>query len=104
MHNSKVFISSYFDGDPPESQNNQRLPKTEPKEEKQNELETSVKTGLNCEKDLQYLCHYVQRQPSLDEELKKDLQKKIDNQRYLDMLVSQKKTDRQTDNWWSFPC
>lgn len=96
MHNSKVFISSYFDGDPPESQNNQRLPKTEPKEEKQNELETSVKTGLNCEKDLQYLCHYVQRQPSLDEELKKDLQKKIDNQRYLDMLVSQKKTDRQS--------
>ncbi|XP_056622648.1 ATP-dependent DNA/RNA helicase DHX36 [Triplophysa dalaica] len=77
---------SYFDGDPPESQNNQRLPKTELKEEKQNELETSVKTGLNCEKDLQYLCHYVQRQPSLDEELKKDLQKKIDNQRYLDML------------------
>lgn len=73
-----------------------RLPKTEPKEEKQeHELGASVKTGLQ-DTDLQYLCHYVERKPSLDEELKKDLQEKKDNQRYLDMLVRQTDKDRQT--------
>lgn len=82
---------SYFDGDPPESQNHLRLTKTEPKKEKrEHELGASVKTG-HSGMDLQYLCHYVERKPSLDEELKEDLQKKTDNQRYLDMLKFREK-------------
>uniref|UniRef100_A0A673N7X4 ATP-dependent DNA/RNA helicase DHX36 n=1 Tax=Sinocyclocheilus rhinocerous TaxID=307959 RepID=A0A673N7X4_9TELE len=81
--------SSYFDGDdPPEPQNIVKVPKIEPKEEKQeneDELGASVKEELD-DTDLEYLFQDVVRIPSLDEELKKDLQKKKDNARYLDML------------------
>uniref|UniRef100_A0A8C1QY34 RNA helicase n=1 Tax=Cyprinus carpio TaxID=7962 RepID=A0A8C1QY34_CYPCA len=81
--------SSYFDGDdPPEPQNIVKVPKIEPKEEKQeneDELGASVKEELN-DTDLEYLFQDVVRIPSLDEELKKDQQKKKDNARYLDML------------------
>lgn len=84
--------SSYFDGDdPPEPQNIVKVPKIEPKEEKQenkDESGASVKEELN-ETDLEYLFQDVGRIPSLDEELKKDQKKKNDNARYLDMLVRQ---------------
>uniref|UniRef100_A0A671QMY5 ATP-dependent DNA/RNA helicase DHX36 n=1 Tax=Sinocyclocheilus anshuiensis TaxID=1608454 RepID=A0A671QMY5_9TELE len=46
---------------------------------------TSVKEELD-DTDLEYLFQDVVRIPSLDEELKRDLQKKKDNARYLDML------------------
>uniref|UniRef100_A0A8C2D056 RNA helicase n=1 Tax=Cyprinus carpio TaxID=7962 RepID=A0A8C2D056_CYPCA len=86
--------SSYFDGDdPPEPQNIVKVPKIEPKEEKQeneDELGASVKEELN-DTDLEYLFQDVVRIPSLDEELKKDQQKKKDNARYLDMLKFREK-------------
>uniref|UniRef100_A0A9J7Y9Z6 ATP-dependent DNA/RNA helicase DHX36 n=1 Tax=Cyprinus carpio carpio TaxID=630221 RepID=A0A9J7Y9Z6_CYPCA len=86
--------SSYFDGDdPPEPQNIVKVPKIEPKEEKQeneDELGASVKEELN-DTDLEYLFQDVVRIPSLDEELKKDKQKKKDNARYLDMLKFREK-------------
>lgn len=83
--------SSYFDGDePPEPQNIVKVPKIEPKEEKQeDELGANVKEDLN-DTDLEYLFQDVVRTPSLDEELKKDQEKKKDNARYIDMLVRQK--------------
>lgn len=85
---------SYFDGDdPPEPQNIVKVPKIEPKEEKQeneDELGASVKEELN-DTDLEYLFQDVVRIPSLDEELKKDQQKKKDNARYLDMLKFREK-------------
>ncbi|XP_042630974.1 ATP-dependent DNA/RNA helicase DHX36 [Cyprinus carpio] len=85
---------SYFDGDdPPEPQNIVKVPKIEPKEEKQeneDELGASVKEELN-DTDLEYLFQDVVRIPSLDEELKKDKQKKKDNARYLDMLKFREK-------------
>ncbi|XP_016086818.1 ATP-dependent DNA/RNA helicase DHX36 [Sinocyclocheilus grahami] len=85
---------SYFDGDdPPEPQNIVKVPKIEPKEEKQeneDELGASVKEELD-DTDLEYLFQDVVRIPSLDEELKKDLQKKKDNARYLDMLKFREK-------------
>uniref|UniRef100_A0A671QSQ0 RNA helicase n=1 Tax=Sinocyclocheilus anshuiensis TaxID=1608454 RepID=A0A671QSQ0_9TELE len=70
------------------SQNIVKVPKIEPKEEKQeneDELGASVKEELD-DTDLEYLFQDVVRIPSLDEELKRDLQKKKDNARYLDML------------------
>uniref|UniRef100_A0A673N6K0 ATP-dependent DNA/RNA helicase DHX36 n=1 Tax=Sinocyclocheilus rhinocerous TaxID=307959 RepID=A0A673N6K0_9TELE len=86
--------SGYFDGDdPPEPQNIVKVPKIEPKEEKQeneDELGASVKEELD-DTDLEYLFQDVVRIPSLDEELKKDLQKKKDNARYLDMLKFREK-------------
>ncbi|XP_026143566.1 ATP-dependent DNA/RNA helicase DHX36 [Carassius auratus] len=85
---------SYFDGDdPPEPQNIVKVPKIEPKEEKQenkDESGASVKEELN-ETDLEYLFQDVGRIPSLDEELKKDQKKKNDNARYLDMLKFREK-------------
>lgn len=86
--------SSYFDGDdPPEPQNIVKVPKIEPKEEKwENELGANVKEELN-DTDLEYLFQDVVRNPSLDEELKKDQEKKKDNARYIDMLV------RRTENY-----
>lgn len=83
--------SSYFDGDdPPEPQNIVKVPKIEPKEEKQeDELGANVKEELN-DADLEYLFQDVVRTPSLDEELKKNLEKKKDNARYIDMLVRQR--------------
>uniref|UniRef100_A0A8C1MEV0 ATP-dependent DNA/RNA helicase DHX36 n=1 Tax=Cyprinus carpio TaxID=7962 RepID=A0A8C1MEV0_CYPCA len=74
--------------EPSEPQNIVKVPKIEPKEEKQeneDELGASVKEELN-DTDLEYLFQDVVRIPSLDEELKKDQQKKKDNARYLDML------------------
>uniref|UniRef100_A0A673NDV9 ATP-dependent DNA/RNA helicase DHX36 n=1 Tax=Sinocyclocheilus rhinocerous TaxID=307959 RepID=A0A673NDV9_9TELE len=74
--------------EPSEPQNIVKVPKIEPKEEKQeneDELGASVKEELD-DTDLEYLFQDVVRIPSLDEELKKDLQKKKDNARYLDML------------------
>uniref|UniRef100_A0A8C2D1T3 RNA helicase n=1 Tax=Cyprinus carpio TaxID=7962 RepID=A0A8C2D1T3_CYPCA len=79
--------------DPPEPQNIVKVPKIEPKEEKQeneDELGASVKEELN-DTDLEYLFQDVVRIPSLDEELKKDQQKKKDNARYLDMLKFREK-------------
>uniref|UniRef100_A0A671QRK5 ATP-dependent DNA/RNA helicase DHX36 n=1 Tax=Sinocyclocheilus anshuiensis TaxID=1608454 RepID=A0A671QRK5_9TELE len=67
--------SSYFDGDDP----------PEEKQENEDELGASVKEELD-DTDLEYLFQDVVRIPSLDEELKRDLQKKKDNARYLDML------------------
>ncbi|XDV29353.1 hypothetical protein PO909_032490 [Leuciscus waleckii] len=83
---------SYFDGDdPPESQNIVKVPKIEPKEEKwENELGANVKEELN-DADLEYLFQDVVRKPSLDEELKKDQEKKKDNARYIDMLKFREK-------------
>ncbi|KAL0168449.1 hypothetical protein M9458_036671, partial [Cirrhinus mrigala] len=78
----------YFDGDDPPELQNIKVPKIEPKAEKQeneDELGASVKEELN-DTDLEYLFQDVVRIPSLDEELKKDQQKKKDNARYLDML------------------
>lgn len=67
-----------------------KVPKIEPKEEKQeDELGANVKEDLN-DTDLEYLFQDVVRTPSLDEELKKDQEKKKDNARYIDMLVRQK--------------
>lgn len=82
--------SSYFDGDdPPEPQNIVKVPKIEPKEEKrEDEVVANVKEDLN-DTDLEYLFQDVVRTPSLDEELKKDQEKKKDNARYTDMLVRQ---------------
>ncbi|XP_051727334.1 ATP-dependent DNA/RNA helicase DHX36 [Ctenopharyngodon idella] len=83
---------SYFDGDePPEPQNIVKVPKIEPKEEKQeDELGANVKEDLN-DTDLEYLFQDVVRTPSLDEELKKDQEKKKDNARYIDMLKFRQK-------------
>lgn len=93
--------SSYFDGDdPPEPQNIVKVPKIEPKEEKQeneDELGASVKEELK-DTALEYLFQDVGRIPSLDEELKKDQEKKKeDNARYLDMLV------RRTEKYFTKP-
>uniref|UniRef100_A0A672P7A2 RNA helicase n=1 Tax=Sinocyclocheilus grahami TaxID=75366 RepID=A0A672P7A2_SINGR len=79
--------------EPSEPQNIVKVPKIEPKEEKQeneDELGASVKEELD-DTDLEYLFQDVVRIPSLDEELKKDLQKKKDNARYLDMLKFREK-------------
>ncbi|XP_077104242.1 ATP-dependent DNA/RNA helicase DHX36 isoform X2 [Siphateles boraxobius] len=83
---------SYFDGDdPPEPQNIVKVPKFEPKEEKrEDELGANVKEELN-DADLEYLFQDVVRTPSLDEELKKDQEKKKDNARYIDMLKFREK-------------
>ncbi|XP_067245956.1 ATP-dependent DNA/RNA helicase DHX36 [Chanodichthys erythropterus] len=83
---------SYFDGDdPPEPQNIVKVPKIEPKEEKrEDELVANVKEDLN-DTDLEYLFQDVVRTPSLDEELKKDQEKKKDNARYIDMLKFRQK-------------
>lgn len=80
---------SYFDGDDPpdDPQIVLKVPKIEPKEERQEEESgASVKKELP-DTDLDYLFQYVVQKPSLDEELKEDLQKKRDNHRYIDMLV-----------------
>ncbi|XP_067275989.1 ATP-dependent DNA/RNA helicase DHX36 [Pseudorasbora parva] len=83
---------SYFDGeDPPEPQNTVKVPKIEPKEEKrEDERGANVKEDPNYA-DLEYLFQDVLRKPSLDEELKKDLEKKKDNARYIDMLKFREK-------------
>ncbi|XP_048066763.1 ATP-dependent DNA/RNA helicase DHX36 isoform X2 [Megalobrama amblycephala] len=83
---------SYFDGDdPPEPQNIVKVPKIEPKEEKrEDELVANVKEDVN-DTDLEYLFQDVVRTPSLDEELKKDQEKKKDNARYIDMLKFRQK-------------
>lgn len=82
--------SSYFDGDDiPEPQNIVKVPKIEPKEEKrEDKLGANVKEDLN-DTALEYLFQDLVQTPSLDEELKKDQERKKDNARYIDMLVRQ---------------
>ncbi|XP_005159264.3 ATP-dependent DNA/RNA helicase DHX36 isoform X1 [Danio rerio] len=85
---------SYFDGDDPvETQNIMPLPKVEPKDEKQEDAiksRASLKEELN-ETNLEYLLQDVVQIPFLDEELKKDQQKKEDNAAYIEMLKFRKK-------------
>lgn len=55
-------------------------------------MKTTVKEE-RVERDLEYLMQEIDRKPSLDEELKRDLQSKRQNSRYLEMLVRDAKTD-----------
>lgn len=56
--------------------------KTEVKEE----IKTEVKEE-RVDRDLEYLVQEIDRKPSLDEELKSELQSKRQNAKYLEMLV-----------------
>lgn len=84
---------SYFDGDDPPDDPEiiLKVPKIEPKEERQEDESGSSVRGELTDTDLDYLFQYVVQKPSLDEELKKDLQKKRDNHRYNDMLKFREK-------------
>nr|XP_055030353.1 ATP-dependent DNA/RNA helicase DHX36 [Misgurnus anguillicaudatus] len=84
---------SYFDGDDPPDVPEivLKVPKIEPKEERrEDESGASVREDLT-DTELDYLFQYVVQKPSLDEELKEDLQKKRDNHRYKDMLKFREK-------------
>ncbi|TRZ01981.1 hypothetical protein DNTS_024156 [Danionella cerebrum] len=75
---------SYFDGDePPKSQIDVKVPKME--SESENEYEELPREDQD-KRDLEYLLQDLMRIPSLDEELVKDQQKKINSSRYLEML------------------
>ncbi|KAF7698822.1 hypothetical protein HF521_003564 [Silurus meridionalis] len=87
---------SYFDGDDPpeELQQTMKVAKMESVkvkvEKEEPELMTSVREK-RVDRDLEYLVQEISRNPSLDEELEKDLQSKRQNSKYLDMLMFREK-------------
>ncbi|XP_053479622.1 LOW QUALITY PROTEIN: ATP-dependent DNA/RNA helicase DHX36 [Ictalurus furcatus] len=93
---------SYFDGDdPPEQpQKTVKVAKIESVKVKEEEAEikTEVKEEIKTEvkeervdRDLEYLVQEIDRKPSLDEELKSELQSKRQNAKYLEMLTFREK-------------
>lgn len=96
---------SYFDGDGPseELQKTVKVAKIEAVkvEEEDVEIKTKIKEE-HVNRDLEYLVQEISRKPSLDEELKSDLQDKRQNSKYLEMLV--RDTERWHDFSYSFIC
>ncbi|TSK38403.1 ATP-dependent RNA helicase DHX36 [Bagarius yarrelli] len=87
---------SYFDGDEPpeEPQKTLKVAKIEDVKVKVKEEEAELKIvekEKRADGALEYLVQEVNRNPSLDEELKRDLQSKRQNSKYLDMLTFREK-------------
>lgn len=62
------------------------MAKIESVKEEGAEIKTDIKEA-HVDRDLEYLVQEINRKPSLDEDLKRDLQSKRQNSRYLEMLV-----------------
>ncbi|XP_062860390.1 ATP-dependent DNA/RNA helicase DHX36 [Trichomycterus rosablanca] len=92
---------SYFDGDEPtdEQQKTSSVTETKPKPKVKDEEEEQVEEWEDVKeeqrerehRDLEYLVQELVQKPSLDEELKSDLQSKRENPKYLDMLKFREK-------------
>lgn len=81
---------SYFDGDDPPEEPAKTVKVAKIEVVKVKEEEAELKIDIKKEKvdrDLEYLAQEIDRTPSLDEELKRDLQSKRQNSKYLEMLV-----------------
>ncbi|XP_060734335.1 ATP-dependent DNA/RNA helicase DHX36 [Tachysurus vachellii] len=83
---------SYFDGEGPseELQKTVKVAKIEAVKEEDIEIKTKIKQE-HVDRDLEYLVQEISRKPSLDEELKSDLQDKRQNSKYLEMLTFREK-------------